>query len=206
MEQWSALPDGAGATWARGGSAGPDDVEFAALVPLHMATMLLVAGALVGLADAEDAAQEAVLRAWQARHALRNQSSARSWLLSITVNLCRDWLRGRHGTRQLRERVLPDGRDSGLALIGADPGASDAAAALDLRRAINALDEDQRVVVALRYYAGMDSGEIGALLGVPAATIRTRLRRALAALRDEPRGPGYPSLLGRPGWRDEGGR
>lgn len=57
-------------------------------------------------------------------------------------------------------------------------------AALDLRQAINALEMDYRVVVVLRYYAGMDATEIGAALGLPGGTVRTRLRRALALLRE----------------------
>ena len=58
------------------------------------------------------------------------------------------------------------------------------AAALDLRGAINRLEEPLRVAVVLRYYAGLDSAEIGGALGVPSATVRTRLRRALELLQD----------------------
>jgi RNA polymerase sigma-70 factor, ECF subfamily len=173
-----------------------DSDQFVALIPLHMGAMLRLAGALVGIVDAEDAAQEAVLRGWQAWPALRDRASARTWLLSITVNLCKDWHRGRYGTRQRLDEPLRDDRDyaaydagGAVALIGADPGASDAAAALDLRQAINTLDVDARVLIALRHYAGMDSSEIGALLGMPPATVRTRLRRALATLRERLRGP-----------------
>ncbi|HEX8981406.1 MAG TPA: sigma factor-like helix-turn-helix DNA-binding protein [Ktedonobacterales bacterium] len=46
------------------------------------------------------------------------------------------------------------------------------------------LPEDMRTVIALRFYAGMDSTEIGELLGEPATTIRGRLRRALLRLRE----------------------
>jgi len=47
-----------------------------------------------------------------------------------------------------------------------------------------ALPEHLRVVVALRYYAGLDATEIGAALGIPAGTVRSRLHRALEQLRD----------------------
>ena len=77
-----------------------------------------------------------------------------------------------------------------LPVIGADPGASDAAAALDLRQAVNALPDDLRLVVVLRFYGGMDSTEVGAALGIPSGTVRTRLKRALAALRDALRASG----------------
>src|SRR5258707_10869430 len=80
--------------------ASDDRDQFVALIPLHMGAMLRLAGALVGIVDAEDAAQEAVLRGWQAWPTLRDRASARTWLLSITVNLCKDWHRGRYGTRR----------------------------------------------------------------------------------------------------------
>jgi len=161
------------------------DDEFIALMPLHAEAVLRVAAAMVGPAEAEDVAQEALLRGWQAWPSLRDRAAARSWLLRITANVCKDWLRGRFGTRQrYAAPLLGDDHPREPALLTADPGASDAAAALDLRQAINSLDADLRLVVALRHYAGIDSTEIGAMLGLPPATVRTRLRRALALLRE----------------------
>ncbi len=52
-----------------------------------------------------------------------------------------------------------------------------------MRHALSTLDDDLRMIVALRYYAGMDSTTIGAALGLPATTIRTKLRRSLTLLR-----------------------
>ncbi len=159
---------------------------FAAQLSQHIAAVLRVAAALVGMADAEDAAQEAILRGWQAWPSLRDQTALRPWLLRITVNVCRDWQRGRFGTHRRRTEPLSDDTSmEQLALISDDPGASDHAAALDLRRAINTLDEDLRLVVALRYYAGMDATAAGAALGIPSGTVRTRLRRALKLLREQ---------------------
>jgi RNA polymerase sigma factor (sigma-70 family) len=162
-----------------------DCADFAALAPLHMTTMLRVAAALVGVADAEDAAQEALTRAWQARSSLRDVAAFRPWLLRITVNVCRDWQRGRFGThRRLMEPLDAAEAADLVATLGGDPGASDHTAALDLRAAINRLEPEYRVVVALRYYVGMDATEVGAALSIPPATVRTRLRRALSLLRE----------------------
>ncbi len=69
-----------------------------------------------------------------------------------------------------------------------DPGApdpADRADALDLERALRHLSADERSLLALRYEAGLDSGEIGALVGRPAATVRWRLSRLIARLRKE---------------------
>ena len=152
--------------------------------------MLRAAAALVGMADAEDATQEAVVRAWRAWTTLRDETALRGWLLTITVNVCRQWRRGGFGRRLRLMEPLPAGDSQLLAQIESDPGASDHTGALDLRAAVNRLPEDLRVVVALRYYGGMDATEAGEALGVPPATVRTRLRRAMLALRDE-MGAGY---------------
>ncbi|SRR5579875_2676125 len=159
--------------------------RYAAAVQPHLGAVLRVAAAIVGTADAEDAAQEALLRGWQAWQNLQHEVALRAWLLRITVNLCLDWQRGRFGTHHRLVEPL-DGAtgERMLATIDADPGASLHAAVLDLRQALRRLDESFRLVIALRYYAGMDATEIGEALGMPAATVRTRLRRALTLLRE----------------------
>jgi RNA polymerase sigma-70 factor (ECF subfamily) len=164
-----------------------DVAVFNALVSQHAEQMIRVAAAIVGIADAEDATQEAIMRAWQAWPTLRDREAFSAWLLRITVNVGRSWLRGRFGTHRRLNASLNEAEaesDIPVALFSDDLGASDHAAALDLRSAINQLDTDSRAVVALRYYGGLDATEIGAALTMPPATVRTRLRRALRRLRD----------------------
>jgi RNA polymerase sigma-70 factor (ECF subfamily) len=150
--------------------------------------MLRVATGLVGAADAEDAAQEALMRAWQAWDTLREVDALGGWLMRITINVCRDWQRGRLSRHLQFGRSLPDEVSNSsrprFALLTADPGASDHTGALDLRGAVNHLPAHLRLVVVLRYYAGMDATEVGNALGIPAVTVRTRLHRALRVLRD----------------------
>ena len=86
-----------------------DAASFAILVPRRTAAMMRVAASLVGVDDAEDAAQEAVMRAWQAWSALREETAARSWLIAITVNVCRQWRRGAFGRNARMTRPLPLG-------------------------------------------------------------------------------------------------
>jgi len=161
-----------------------DDTDFATLVPPHTPAMLRVAAALVGSADAEDATQEAIMRAWQSWASLRDPQATRPWLLSITVNVCRQWRRGGFGRRQRLNQPLSDQIVEQIATFVDDPGASDHAAALDLRHAINSLPIDLRTIVVLRYYGGMDATEIGTALSQLPATVRTRLRRAVGMLRE----------------------
>ena len=95
----------------RKGCCGMDYERFAPLVTPHTATITRVAAALVGLADAEDAAQEALLRAWRAWPTLREADSTRAWLLQITVNVCHTWgsrtLRPRQGVEEPLETTIP---------------------------------------------------------------------------------------------------
>jgi RNA polymerase sigma factor (sigma-70 family) len=105
-------------------------------------------------------------------------------LLKITVNVCNQWRRGGFGRRERLTVPLPEDGDVAYALLDTDLGTSDLTGSLDLRNAINALDAELRLIVMLRYYGGMDASEIGAVLGAPSATVRTRLRRALTLLRE----------------------
>lgn len=162
----------------------PEAARFARLVPPYTPAMLRAAAALIGMADAEDATQEAVVRAWQAWSTLRDEAALRGWLLTITVNVCRQWQRGGFGRRLRLMEPLPEEDSRLLAHIESDPGASDHTGALDLRAAVNELPDDLRLVVVLRYYGGMDATVAGAALGIPSGTVRTRLRRALLILRE----------------------
>jgi hypothetical protein len=104
----------------------------------HLDVMIRVAAALVGSADAEDAAQEAASRAWRSWDALRDAEAVRSWLLRITINACHDWLCGRFGARVRRTKSL-DAEGADVATLDLDPSRMRHAAALDLRSAMNRL-------------------------------------------------------------------
>ncbi|MBA3826993.1 MAG: RNA polymerase sigma factor [Ktedonobacterales bacterium] len=160
-----------------------DQARYAPCVMPHLPWLIRAAAALVGMADAEDAAQEALLRAWHAWPALRDEAAVRLWLLRIVSHVCLDWQRGRFGTERERTAFWRDDLPESLALLG-DAGSSDHTARLDLRQAVTALDTPLRVVVILRFYAGLNATEIGAMLAIPTGTVRSRLRRALTLLRD----------------------
>ena len=175
--------------WRRQGDAAdvgwhpPARDQFAELVPPLAPLLLRVAAALIGPDDAEDAAQEAILRAWQHWADLRDAEAVRPWLLQITVNLCRQWHRGRFGTRRRRTESLASADLLAAPLLAGDLNAADYTATLDLRQALDGLPHHLRLIVALRYFGDMDATEIGFVLHLPPATVRTRLRRALSILR-----------------------
>ena len=164
-----------------------DTQEFAVLIPPHLAAALDTAAALVGRADAEDAVQEAVLRAWQAWSSLRQPEATRAWFLRITINVCRNWHSGHFGTHRRRTTSL-DATTLPSIVPGnnqSEPGAGAHVARLDLLTAIAELEDELRQVVALRYFAGLEAHEIGEILGITAGGVRARLRRALVVLRDK---------------------
>jgi RNA polymerase sigma-70 factor, ECF subfamily len=136
-------------------------------------------------ADAEEAVQEAYLRAWRFRGSLTG-GDVRRWLYRVVVNACNSKLRTEIPHRDRREGSdlageLPDRRDQ----VAASEDAS------DVRSALADLPPHLRVVVVLRYYADLSEREIATAIGRPAGTVKSRLheaRRLLAAhpaLRDE---------------------
>jgi RNA polymerase sigma-70 factor (ECF subfamily) len=155
----------------------------------------------VGTADAEDAAQEAILRAWQAWPARRDTQSVHPWLLQITLNVCRSWLRSRFGAHRRMTEPLPDEDPSlpGLRLESG-LGTHSLIAEIDLRQALRGLPDELRLIVPPRYLGGMDATEIGHALGMPSSTVRAHLRRALGLLRQRLFTPGEPPAVR----RDEG--
>jgi RNA polymerase sigma factor (sigma-70 family) len=114
---------------------------------------------------------------------LRNPDAVRPWLLHSTVNVSHSWRRGLKGRQQAQLQSPPEDDPHLLADLELDLGTSDHADALDLRAAVNALPDEVRTVVVLRFFAGLDATEIGSALGIPSGTVRSRLHRALLQLR-----------------------
>ncbi len=136
----------------------------------HRAAFLMVQDA----AAAEDIAQEAMLAAVRAIDGFDRRRPFRPWLHRIVVNRSLDWLRAR-GRR-------PEVGDEPAEMAAAAP-ARDERLSDELMGALAALDADARALVVLRHLFGYRSSELAAMLGLPAATVRTRLARALEKLR-----------------------
>src|SRR3979409_640464 len=133
-------------------------------------------------ADAEDAAQEGFIKAYRALGTFRSGAEPRPWLLKIVANEARNRVRsaGRRHHLELRlaERFRPgDAVPSPEAEIGA---AEDARRLLDQ---VNALSDEDRLVITSRYLLELSGEETAAALGIPEGTVKSRLSRALARLR-----------------------
>jgi len=136
-------------------------------------------------AEAEDAAQEAMVKAYRAIGRFRRGAPLRPWLLRIVTN-------------EARNRRRSSGRRAGLALraaedrrLSGDAAPSPEAAALEredrerLIAAVNSLGEGERLAVAYRYFLGLDESETASALGIPRGTVKSRTSRALGRLREE---------------------
>ncbi len=126
---------------------------------------------------ADDALQEARIKAWSKPP--RDQQAGPAWLRQVMSNFVRMHFRG-EGRRRKRERAAarPEAQHDEFDLE-----------TLELRReivrALLALDEPFRATLILRYYEDLSSAEIARLEGIPAATVRVRLKRGLDRLREQ---------------------
>ena len=154
-----------------------DHEAFGTLVGGHLAR--LDAAARLILRDAElarDAVQEAMIRAWKSLPGLRDPDRFEAWLHRLTTNACLDLARRRRSRvveialTPLHETPIPDvsGRIADASYI---------------ERMLGSIEPPLRAVVVLHYYLDLTLPETAAALGIPVGTAKSRLNRALKAMR-----------------------
>ena len=161
-----------------------DRAAFGHLVRRHAPVAKRMAVLWGAGADADDVVQDAFVKAYAALPRFREDGEFRPWLLTIVRNETRNLFRSR-GRRAAREELasLPE---ADLAFDD-DP----AAVALstvrrgELLAKVRRLPVELREVVACRYLLELSEAETAAALGIPAGTVKSRLHRALARLREE---------------------
>lgn len=152
------------------------DESVRTLIEEHGAAIYRLAVSIVrDPALAEDVTQETFIRAWQHRDTYRGDAPVRRWLLRITHNVAVSTL------RTLREEVrdpstLPDQQ--------VDLVAPAVESRMAVHEALARLDPLSRSIVILREIEGLSYAEIGEVLGAPLPTVKTRLFRARAFLRE----------------------
>ena len=151
-----------------------DKTEFTAAVLDAEPTLYRVAKAMLGSEhDCADAAQQAILRAWEQLGTLKKPRYFKTWLTRILINECNAMLR-------LRQQLAPYEPEKAAAIPA--PAPEDHS---DLYAALLALDEKYRLPVVLYYLEGFKTREIASMLGVPEGTVKTRLRAAREQLRKD---------------------
>jgi len=160
-------------------AAAGDKAAFTRLVEAFHADMARLAFVVCGgnrdLTD--DAVQSAWAIAWSRLGTLRDPERIRAWLLSVTANEARQLLRQQRHSGAVRLEFAEEH------VAAPDPYTSPAA--LDMASVLARLKPEERTLVGLRYAAGLDSAEIGAVLGMSASGVRSRLDRLLDRLRAE---------------------
>lgn len=137
-------------------------------------------------ADAQDVVEEALVRAHEAGPGFRGERGVRTWMLRITANLCRDRLRRRRFTAASLDGPAPV-HDAALRfdpVADWDHAIDQRVVAEQLAGAIAKLPDDQREAVVLRHQLGLSYEEMCGTLNVPLGTVKSRLARALVALRE----------------------
>ena len=119
--------------------------------------------------DRKDAVQESILKAWKNLDRLRNEAFFETWLTRILIRECYNILNVRK--KMFPMEFIPETRQ---APQGADR---------QLHDAVMALDQELRLPVILCYMEGYKQREIAEILKLPEGTIKTRLKRAKAKLR-----------------------
>jgi RNA polymerase sigma-70 factor (ECF subfamily) len=162
-----------------------DAAAYEDLVRAHQAVafrVALVAGA--GSADAEDAVQEAFVKAYAALGRFRQREPFRPWLLAIVANEARNRRRAAG-----RREALGDRAARGLSSGDAAPSPEAAVLAEERREALLAglasLRDGDREVLGCRFLLDLSEAETAAALGLRRGTVKSRTSRALERLRSE---------------------
>jgi RNA polymerase sigma-70 factor (ECF subfamily) len=155
-----------------------DRDAYGMLIRRHQQVAFRVAFAVCGdAAEAEDATQEAFVKAYKSLWRFRPGAPWKPWLLRIVAN-------------EARNRRRSAGRRDHLATLAAAEAAAHADAVADhsaaeLRDALDRLDAPHREVVLLRHVLELSERETAAALGCRPGTVKSRLSRGLARLREE---------------------
>ena len=125
---------------------------------------------------AEDAVQDALVRAWRDLRGLRDPERFDAWLHRLLVNACKDQVRRRQ-RRPIEVPVLPIDHATSVDELGQLIDRD------ELERAFLELSVEQRAALVLTHYVGLSAPEVGAILGIPAGTVASRLHYGARAMR-----------------------
>jgi len=149
---------------------------FHRLADQHLWRSYRLAAVVLGDAtEAQDAVHDAFVTAWRRFDTLRDHSRFEAWFDRIVVNTCRDQMRHSRRAVVYDLSAQPD-------IPAGDPTAS-VPDELVIRRGLERLKPDDRIVLALRFYRDMKVDDIAAAMGVRPRAATSRLHRALERLR-----------------------
>jgi RNA polymerase sigma-70 factor, ECF subfamily len=155
-----------------------DERAFTELSSRYGARLLTLAWRLLGnRADAEDAVQRALLRLYTSAKSYRSEWAVSTWLYRITTNVCVDEMRRRR-SRSLMERAAQEEADGQAVLFPSGGGHGGGPVRnLDVRRALERVPLEARVLLALRYVDGLSYRELARVRGITVNTVKSQLAR-----------------------------
>jgi RNA polymerase sigma-70 factor (ECF subfamily) len=128
--------------------------------------------------DAEEAVQEALIRAWRNQAKCRTPGTPLPWLVQITRNEAM-----RVAARRQRRQASEVPEESPDRIRTIDPALDRMLETVATEQALNELGPDERTLIRLRYVEDLTQGQVAARLGVPEGTVKVRLHRVRARLR-----------------------
>jgi RNA polymerase sigma factor (sigma-70 family) len=135
-------------------------------------------------ADAEEAAQDAFVKAFRAIGRFRSGEPFRPWLLRIVANEARNRRRSAGRRAHLALRAAAEQSSGGAVPSPEDPALS-AERGSEVMAAVESLSQDHRLVIACVYLLDLSEEETAAALGIRRGTVKSRVSRALGRLREE---------------------
>jgi RNA polymerase sigma-70 factor (ECF subfamily) len=156
---------------------------YAHLVRKYQARITALCRTLVGQADAEDAAQEAFFKAYQALGRFEGNASFYTWLYRIASNHCLSALRSRKPSESL-DRIVEEEKEGLLRLFGDDPRGAIESREL-LERLLGALKPNYRLALSLRERDGLSYEEIAEVMETTVDSVKALLRRARAEVEEK---------------------
>jgi RNA polymerase sigma-70 factor (ECF subfamily) len=147
--------------------------------------------------EARDAVQEALIRAWRDLPGLRDPDRFEAWLHRLLVHACMDQARARR-RHPIEVEISP------IHDVGRPDETESIALRDELERGFRRLEPEQRAVIVLHYYLGLALPEAANALGLPLGTAKSRLFRALQALRASLDAESRTSQTSRAGLTEDG--
>ena len=155
-----------------------DKDAFSQLVQLYSADAYRTASMVLrDHAEVEDVVQEAFLTCYRKLHTFRMESSFKTWLYRIVVNLCYDRLR-----KQNRDNLVIFKISNSFATGNGE--IAEVEQRLDLRKTIATLSPEHRLVLTLFYGNDFSVKKVAEVLGIPEGTVKSRLNSARNLLRE----------------------
>ncbi|RKU23002.1 hypothetical protein C6503_03245 [Candidatus Poribacteria bacterium] len=166
-----------------------DDTAFSELVKKYQKQVHALVWRKIGdFHIAEEITQDTFLKAYQKLRTLKKPQRFASWLYVIAANRCNTWLHKKHFRAQLLKNkggARPEKASYSEYVVEENERISVESQREVVKKLLAKLEESERTVMTLHYFAEMSCTEIGAFLGVSTNTIKSRLRRAQQRLKKE---------------------